>query len=225
MPKLSPERKKLIEMVAKLLNLANDAGATTAESEVARRKALELMAKHNIREASQSSESFTRESQANYQPKTVAFSDLRLKSAIGRLNNIYVIQSGQKLELYGKPSDIEAYHYTCAIVARQQAEAFVEYMMDGGTDKMDSWKLGFADGVKEKVEIILTELGQITRGWGLVPVSLVDQAKAYAVSTGLRLGVAHSNVVSSAAGREAGLNVTFTTGVGTTNSGPVLRIK
>jgi hypothetical protein len=188
MTTLSPERKKLLERIAKLLALS-ESTSFDAEAQAAREAALRLMAEHNIRMATvtTSGEPFEHRKFASYFDSDVWW-DRRLRFAIARLNNCFPITwggvGGHKLTHYGytgRPSDLDAFEYILGIVIRQRTSAWNKYKADGGPDSKGKWLYGYALGVEDKVEALLRDLAakMRTSGKGLVPLDLIKQAEAW----------------------------------------------
>jgi Protein of unknown function (DUF2786) len=194
---LSPDRKKYVERIAKLLALSE--GTTFgAEAEAAREAALRLMAEHNIRAAETKDEPFESRRFKPYFQNDV-WHERQLKFAIGKLNNCLTLVSWLDPEaktvhswcFVGRPSDLDAYEYMVAIVLRQRTEAWNKYKAQGGPDGKGKWLFGYARGVEDKVDELLDDVAarmRAQRGNALAPVALLEQALAWWIEKNGPLG-------------------------------------
>ena len=227
---MTPERKKLIDRITKLLALA-ESTSHSAEAESARAMAADLMAKHDIEHAEATmDESFIEQHDETPFRNLVAWHSY-LSSAIARLNGVYFLnvrgsqRNKARYVLFGKPSDISAYRYMVEVVLRQRTEAWLSYKAGGGLDGQRAFSHGFALGVCSKVRDLMTAAEAVMRGYGmLVPISPQKQAESYYKSLGKKVSVGRgTSARSSAAGISAGKAVSLNRGV-SSSGGTVLRI-
>lgn len=185
MASLSPERKKLLERIAKLLALADNEGAFDAEAEAAREAAYRLMAEHNLKAAKEQPEPFETRTYNSWFGGDVWW-DRRLRTAIGDLNNCYLMwwnseKTGASKTVYlmgGRPRDLDAYEYMYGIVVNQRGKAWNDYKAGGGAETKAKWLYGYMRGVEDKVAKILEELNSRMQMDGhnmLAPISLLQQ--------------------------------------------------
>jgi hypothetical protein len=88
---MTPERKKALERIVKLLALAEDKGATEAEAEAAREAAYRLMAEYNV---SSAREATTEPFEMRQYPSPFVrdeWWDRRLRAAVAELNNCWLV--------------------------------------------------------------------------------------------------------------------------------------
>jgi hypothetical protein len=186
--RLTPERKKALELIAKLLALAEDRSAYDAEARTAREKAYQLMTEYNISSAdAATSEPYEIRETKSYFTEDVWW-DRIVKFSLAELNNCWpLLRSGVKdqvkcvYRIVGRPRDLDAYDYMLGIVLRQRSKAWNDYQRDGGPDTKGKWLYGYARGLEAKVDRMLAELDTRLRGHGrndLVPSGLQQQIKA-----------------------------------------------
>ena len=186
--KLSPERKKALERIAKLLALAE--GTTfDGEAQAAREAALRLMAEHNVREAeAKAGQPFEIRNIKPYFDEDVWW-EREFKWAIAVLNNCYCLLVWGNKErnlvqahcFVARANDLDAFEYMYFIALRQRTDAWNKYKARGGTDGKAKWLYGYARGVEEKVSEILDEVAaRMPRGKNaLAPLSLMQQAQEW----------------------------------------------
>jgi Protein of unknown function (DUF2786) len=228
---MNNERKRLLDVVAKLLALA-DGGSTEAEAASAKAKAAALIAKYDITVASSKDwEKF--EAVSEFRVGDVPSYEFTLLSAVGRFCGVLVMSvprqnGGRNYEFFGKPQDLEAFRYMRGIVSAQQGLAWMDYLSarpDCARQRV-SWKNSYANGVAEKVDELMraATVQQKAMRQDLVLVPRREQAEAEYECLFGKLGSGGYGYggEGNAHGYEAGKNVSLNKGV--KSDGPVRQI-
>jgi hypothetical protein len=227
---MGAERKRVLDIVAKILALA-DSTNHEAEAATAEAKAAELIARYDIKADSlKDLEKFKCETE--FRIGDVPSYEFSLLGAIGKFCGVLVMStsrqhSGRNYMFFGRPQDIEAFHYLRDVVASQQARAWIEYLEAHPLHarRVVSWKNSFADGVRAKVDGLMraAETQQKALRRDLVLVRREEQAQQQWESL---FGKLHSYCgyggEDNAHGFEAGKSVSLSRGV--KSEGPIRRI-
>jgi len=232
---LTNERVKLIDKIVKLLALA-DGTNHDEEAETARRKAAEMMAKHNIElsDMIQKSNVFTETERVQTTREVEPF-DVHLVNAIALFNGVCFLIGGRLVSrgykkcftFVGREADIEATEYMIDIVKQQRKVAYdkysKEYIAQYGKARWDKdwtdwrrWMNGFTSGVRTKLKELTDMASQKVQEWGLVPIDPSKQALAWYNENVQKTRDSRQSHMKkgSAAGFEAGRNVSIHNGIG-----------
>lgn len=186
---LSNDRRKILERIAKLLALAEGTNFD-AEARQARATALRLMAEHNIRQAeAATAEPFEVREIKPYFEEDVQW-DRRMKWALAELNNIFCLlrwkdSAKTKVGMFlytGRPSDLDSFEYMVGLILRQRTREWNDYKTAGGRDGKGKWLYGYAVGLEDKVEQLLSEMSGQMRRTGkqeLAPLAIIRQAEEW----------------------------------------------
>jgi Protein of unknown function (DUF2786) len=228
---ISPDRKRVLDVVAKILVLA-DGTNYEAESETARTKAAELIARYDITaDMMRDLEEFRCETE--FRIGDMPSYETSLLCTLGKFCGVLVLTTprqhgGRNYEFYGKPQDIEAFRYMREIVSAQRERAWMEYLAlnPNATRKSVSWKNSFADGVQDKIDALIgaAEVQQKALRQDLVLISREEQAKAHweCIFGKLRSGGFGYGGEDNAHGFAAGKSVSLSRGA--VSGGPIRRI-
>jgi hypothetical protein len=223
---MNPDRKKILDRLAKILALA-DASAFSAEAETARRIAEQLMAEHDVSRQDIADSEFELREIPSYFQTDVQW-DRIFKWSLGELNGCYMLLRCApsapgadrlvKAFIYvGRPIDIDAALYMTDALIRQRGRAFIDYKAAGGEDGKAKFFFGYAKGLKARVEDIRgrTESGMAAQGKRhLGPSALLERQKAWYVRN---YGEPNNDLETfagrgSGAGFDAGSGARFTRG-------------
>lgn len=184
--KMDETRKKLIDRVMKLLALA-DGTNHKEESDSARKMAVELMAKHNIRlsEAGKNDREFVAIKEM-FGSRQMNHTTL-LYNAVADFNGVLMLtgmsnrHSQKHFKYIGTRSALEAFKYMLDVVLQQRDRNWETFASSHlrHTSTKQQWLLGFAIGVGSKCEEIKSASCQQVQEWGLVPVDEANQALAW----------------------------------------------
>lgn len=224
---LSPERKRLIDIVSKLIALS-EGGTTDAEADSAKTKAAELIARYNIEfDSTGGLEEY--EAIVEFQVGRVPSYKIALLHNLSPFCGVLSLtgdckNGGTYFKLFGKSQDIKALGYMREIVSAQFDHAWMAYLETEQAKKRDkaAWGNSFADGVEEKVKDLMKAavVQQKALRKDLVLVPRHKQAKTeYEILFGKFGGHDDS---ANAHGLESGRNVSLSKGVH--SSGGVLQI-
>jgi hypothetical protein len=228
---MNDEHKKLVDIVAKLLALA-DGGATEAEAESARAKAALLIAKYDISMAdAKDLEAY--QSDTEFRLGGVTTHEHHLLGALGKFCGVLVLSTsrmfgGKAFKFFGKPRDLASFHYMRGNVQAQQQRAWMSYLLanPGSGRTKASWKYSYAEGVCQKVRALMRDakVQQRALRQDLVLVPRERQAhEEYEVLFG-KIGSGNGyGGEENAHGLESGRNVSLSKGVHS-GGGRVLQI-
>jgi hypothetical protein len=188
---MSNEKLKIMDKVAKLLNLASGTNHED-EANTAKRMAAELMAKHSISEIELPSNDKFKEVVIPLTRKNhVQYNSTLIQLLSEYCGVAYVQRSGGYSAashiFIGRTCDVEAFDYIHNIVLSQRKAAYDKWAKDfkaiQGRSPKDKewtrWYMGFAFGVQEKLNTLKAMENEIIVERGLVPVSLSEQALAW----------------------------------------------
>lgn len=230
---INSDRMKIIDRVIKLLSLAEN-NTFSEEAKLAKDRAAEMMAKHNI-ELSELDHNEFLVDRMDTGRKMLDKVEAMLMNVIARFNGVKLYTTGSTVwragrahnavfTLVGRECDIEAAKYMFDIVKNQMASAMTSYRKRKGlkftdmTLKMKSeFRRGFTWGVCDKIAELEALQDRKIQEWGLVPVSLADQAaNFYEKDNTVRTGKAMRGR-GTKAGYEAGKDVSLHKGVNSTS--------
>jgi Protein of unknown function (DUF2786) len=224
---MSVDLKKVLDAVTKILALA-DSTNYEAEAVTARAKAAELIARYDITADNMKDlEEFRCETE--FRTGDVPSHEFSLLGTLGRFCGVLVMStprqhSGRNYMFFGKPQDIEAFHYMREIVSLQRDRAWMEYLGANPhhARKSVSWKNSFADGVRAKIDELMqaAELQQKALRQDLVLIPRNEQAEKEWECLFGKVGSSHGyGGEDNAHGFEAGKNVSLSKGV--KSGGPI----
>lgn len=178
---------KTIEKIAKLLALA-EGTCHEAEALSAKRRAAQLMAKHQIESIELgASDDFERDQMYFSRSRIIKWEVMTIH-LVARYNGVFCVyfnaSTGRKsgMKFLGRSSDLECFHYMLDVVVQQRDHAFTEYRdkWEPGmpSRNLDAWMTGFNTGLSHKLDELRKMENTIVEEKGLVPVSAYEQAKA-----------------------------------------------
>lgn len=215
---ISPERQKIIDRVTKLMALS-EGTSHTAEAESARNMAVELMAKHQLTTSDLSAEDTEfvvevedtgckkqRSEESNLVHAVAAFCGVAFILATNARSSV-------KYKFIGTKNDIEAFHYTMAIIKNQRDWAW-KASGKRGSNVMYHWRMGYAFGVSDKLFSLMRSADKKVQEWGLVPVPQHKQAiDWYKQDNNVRTGRASQVQSLDRSAYDAGKAVSITKGL------------
>jgi len=185
------ERKQIIDKVVKLMALSEN-NSNSAEAKAAKNMAAKLMAKHDISVIEAKEKPQFGENQRMLARKNHKKEDTILFNCIAEFNGVCLLtHKGNKFFkasyiFVGRAQDIEGSDYMIDVVLQQREYAWKKYLkankkrLEGTTQGKERglWMYGFGFGVRAKLEELTRMKNQKVQEYGLVPVSLKDQALA-----------------------------------------------
>lgn len=217
------EKTKLMDKVTKLFALA-DSTNHPEEAENAKRLAVELLAKHNIRidevKAKQEKHVIVTEFKKSRQFNYERF----LYDALAEFTGVYFLYntSTNFFRYVGTVSNIEAFKYILNVVLEQRERDWENHHSLFHTKK-NAWMMGFTIGVAEKCEELKQSTSIEIQERGLVPVDEMEIAANWFKKKHKVVSTKIEQPLADQAGIDAGHNVNLNKGV-TDNQTEILQI-
>jgi Protein of unknown function (DUF2786) len=151
-------RKKMLDAVTKILALA-DSTEHEAEAATAKAKAAELVAKYDIELGeTKNLEGFKAEGVLRGGVAIPSY-EIDLLDAVGKFCGVLVLQRDfdRDYVFFGRPHDLEAFHYMREVVSAQQDKGWKDYVSKYPFVHRQrvAWKYSFSQGVRDKVDDLM----------------------------------------------------------------------
>lgn len=188
---MNPEKQKIIDKVTKLLALSEN-NSNTPEAEAARNKAASLMAQYDISIIqAQEKPQFDVLENVLTRIKPIKYDSVLIR-IVASFNQVeYLIQHGSygdrgKNIFIGRQQDIESLNYMLAVLFQQRKVSWKKHLSEfkqihnrpPKEKEKVAWMMGFAFGIRSKLDNIVEIKEARIEEKGLVPLNLKDQALA-----------------------------------------------